>query len=174
MGLNLMDESQREHFLHLISHLESDNAALIILKGHLVVEERLTAVIEKFVFHPKHLDKARLTFTQKLAIARSLSLDENKNSMWNFCEKLNALRNTLSHSLDGERRAKAMAAVKTAYVAECSGMTVGKHDEDETVMLAGIIALCIGFIHAMELEVERFRDCVGQLDRVVNPHRHKT
>jgi hypothetical protein len=117
----LPGESQREHFLRLISQLESDNAALVILKGHLVIEERLTAVIEKFVFHPEHLDKARLTFAQKLAIARSLSLDEDTNSMWNLIEKLNTLRNKLSHSLDGEPRARAMEAVKTAYVAECSG-----------------------------------------------------
>jgi hypothetical protein len=80
----LPDESQRQQFLRLVGQLESDNAALIILKGHLVIEERLTSVIEKFVFHPEHLEQARLTFAHKLAIARSLSLDEDKNSMWSL------------------------------------------------------------------------------------------
>jgi hypothetical protein len=51
------DEALREHFLRLIGQLESDDAAIIILKGHLVLEERITAVIEKFVFHPEHLTR---------------------------------------------------------------------------------------------------------------------
>jgi|SRR5579864_4078040 len=168
----LPDESQREHFLRLVGQLESDAPALVILKGHLVIEERLTAVIEKFVFHPEHLDKARLTFAQKVTIARSLSLDEDKNSMWNLIEKLNVLRNKLSHSLDGEPRAKAIETVKTAYAAECSGK-VNEHEGDDTVILAGAIALCLGFVHAMEQEVGRFRDYVGTMDRIVNPHRYK-
>jgi hypothetical protein len=168
----LPDESQRQQFLRLVGQLESDNAALIILKGHLVIEERLTSVIEKFVFHPEHLEQARLTFAHKLAIARSLSLDEDKNSMWSLIKKLNALRNTLSHSLDGESRIKAMEAVKSAYVAECSGQ-LNEYEGDDTIMLAGVIAACLGFVHAMEQEVERFREHVGMMDRVVNPHRHK-
>lgn len=80
----LPDESQRELFLRLIGQLESDDAALVVLKGHLVIEERLTVVIEKFVFHPEHLEQVRLTFAHKLALARSLSLDEDKNSMWSL------------------------------------------------------------------------------------------
>lgn len=65
-----------------------------------------------------------------------------------------------------------MEAMKLAYVAECSGR-VNDHEGDDTIMLAGVIALCLGFVHAMEQEVERFRDYVGVMDRVVNPHRHK-
>ena len=92
--------------------------------------------------------------------------------MWNLVEKLNTLRNKLSHSLDGESRAKAMEAVKTAYVAECSGR-LNEHEGDDTIMLAEVVALCVGFVHAMEQEVERFRGYVGIMDRVVNPHRHE-
>lgn len=67
------DKDHREGFLHLIAHLEADRAAMVLLKGHLVIEEKLTESIEKSVFHPDHLDGARLTFAQKLAICRSLS-----------------------------------------------------------------------------------------------------
>ena len=94
----LPDKHQRETLLHLIEHLDSDPAAMVVLKGHLVIEEKLTTAIERFVFHPDHLEHARLTFAQKLAISRSLSLDENKNSIWDLVAKLNTLRNTLSHS----------------------------------------------------------------------------
>src|SRR5579872_5211790 len=80
--------SHRDHFVRLIGRLESDDEALIVLQGHLVTEERITAVIEKFVFHPEHLEKARLSFAQKVHLARCLSLDESGNSMWDLIEKL--------------------------------------------------------------------------------------
>ena len=55
---------RRDHFVRLIANLESDDEALIVLKGHLVIEERITAAIEKFVLHLEHLDAACLTFAQ--------------------------------------------------------------------------------------------------------------
>jgi hypothetical protein len=165
--------SYREHFIQFIGKLESDDEALIVLKGHLVLEERLTAVIEKFVFHPEHLEKARLSFAQKVNIARCLSLDESANAMWDLIEKINALRNKLSHSLDGEPRARAMDALKASYRREL-GADLGKEEEqDARIWLAGALSMCLGFVHSFELEVERFKDYVAMMDRFVNPHRHK-
>jgi hypothetical protein len=168
----LPDDSRRHHFVNLMAHLESDDPALIILKGHLVIEERITAVIEKFVFHPEHLEKARLSFAQKVAVARCLSLDQSGNSVWELIEKLNSLRNKLSHSLDGEPRAKAMEALKVAYTRECGGKL--EEDElDERVWLGGVLSLSLGFVHAFEQEVERFKGYVAIMDRAINHHRHK-
>jgi hypothetical protein len=168
----LAEGLKRKHFVNLIAHLESDDAALIILKGHLVIEERITAVMEKFVFHPEYLDRARLTFAQKVNIARSMSLDESGNSVWEMIEKLNALRNKLSHSLDHAPRANAMQILKAAYIHERGGML--KQDEhDERVWLTGVLAMSLGFVHAFEQEVERFKDFVATMDRAANPHRHR-
>ena len=164
--------SARDHFVRLISELESDDEALIILKGHLVIEERITAVIEKFVFHPEYLERARLTFAQKVAIARSISLDDAGHTMWDLVEKLNAVRNKLSHSLDGEPRAKAMEALKAAYLRECGGK-LRDEEQDERVLLGSVLSLCLGFVHAFEQEVERFKDYVSVMDRAINPHRHE-
>jgi hypothetical protein len=44
----------REHFVNLMDRLERDDDALIVLKGHLVIEERITAAIEKFVWNPRY------------------------------------------------------------------------------------------------------------------------
>jgi len=166
------DEVGREHFLRLIGQLDSDDAALFILKGHLVLEERITAVIEKFVFHPEHLDKARLSFAQKVAVARCLSLDESGNSVWEVIEKLNALRNKLSHSLDGAPRTRAMESLRAAYTRECGGKLT-EDEEDERVLLASVLSLCLGFVHAFEQEVERFKGYVAMMDRAINPHHYK-
>jgi hypothetical protein len=168
----LPDRHQRESFLRLIAQLDSDPPAMVVLKGHLVIEEKLTTAIERFVFHPGHLEDARLTFAQKLAISRSLSLDENRNSMWDLVAKLNKLRNTLSHSLEETQRARAMDSLRAAYVKERGGMLEDWESKDEAMLLTGVIALCLGFLDGFEREIERFREHVDALDRVVNPHRH--
>jgi hypothetical protein len=166
------DKHQRESFLHLIQHLDSDSAGMVALKGHLVIEEKITTAIEKFVFHPRYLDDARLTFAQKLAISRCLSLDEDGNSMWELVAGLNRLRNVLSHSLEGTSRANAMNALRAAYVKERDGKLEDWEKADDALLLLGVVSLCLGFLDSFEQEVERFRECANHLDIVVNPHRH--
>jgi len=165
------DKHQRDTFQRLLEHLDSDTAAMVALKGHLVIEEKITSAIEKFVFHPEYVDDARLAFAQKLAFARSLSLDEEKNSMWELLSRLNRLRNTLSHSLDDARRAGAMNAIKDAYRNERNGRLEDWEEANETSLLLSVVSLCLGFLDGFEQEVERFREHVGLMDKIVNPHR---
>ena len=167
-----LEGSYKEHFRGFLEKLESDDAALIVLKGHLVLEERLTAVIEKFVFEPDFIDRARLSFAQKVAIARSMSLDQSRNSVWELIDKLNTLRNKLAHSLDGEPRAKALQAVRDAFQKEVAEVHQ-EGQEDERVLLSGAISMCLGFVHSFEREVERFKDYVSIMNRAINPHRDK-
>ena len=129
-------------------------------------------MIEKFVFEPEFIDRARLQFSQKIAIARSMSLDESRNSIWDLIEKLNTLRNKLAHSLDGEPRAKALQAVQDALKKEVGQVHREEH-EDERVLLVGAISMCLGFVHSFEREVERFKDYVSIMDRAINPQRHE-
>ena len=166
----LPDKHHRENFLRLIGQLEDDKAAITALKGHLVLEERITAAIEKFVFHPEQLQGARLQFSQKLSIARSLSLTEHENSIWDLVEKLNKLRNTLSHSLKGASRVDAMNALRSTYAKERE--LEGWEKEDEALLILSAVAYCLGFIDAFEQEVERFKEWVDVMDVAVNPHRY--
>jgi hypothetical protein len=167
------DKHLRESFFHMIEHLALDRAALTVLKGHLVIEEKITAAIETFVFHPELLDDSRLTFAHKLVLARSMSLDEDNNSMWDLISKLNTLRNRLAHSLKGEPRARAMTAVRDAYTRERGGKLEDWENDDELLLL-GVLSMCLGFLDSFEQEVERFKDYVNHIDRVINPHRHRT
>lgn len=170
-GANL-NSSHGEHFRNLLDQLERDDEALIVLKGHLVIEERITSAIEKFVWHGEYIERARLTFAHKMQLARAISMDHSENTMWDLIDRLNAVRNKLAHSLDREPRAKAMAALKEAYKREMP--TADKDEvESETLMLASVVSLCLGWVHTFEQEVERFKDCVAIMDRAINPHRHK-
>jgi hypothetical protein len=166
------DKRRRDNVLHLLEHLDLDKSAVVVLKGHLVLEEKMTSIIEKFVFHPQHLEKARLTFAQKIAVCRSLSLDEDKNSMWELVGQLNTFRNALSHSLEGESRDRAAAAVRALYIRECENIIDDEESANDAVLMIGAVALCQGFLDAFEQEVERFREHVDRLDKIVNVHRH--
>jgi len=166
------DKHHRESFLRLVGQLEDDRAAVVTLKGHLVLEEKISAAIEKFVFHSEHLDAARLTFAQKLSIARSISLDESGNSMWDLVKAINKVRNTLSHSLKGARRTDAMNELRSVYTKEMRGKLEDWEKNDEALLVLSSVSHCLGFLDAFEQEVERFKEVVNKLDRVVNPHRH--
>ena len=79
-------EKMRKHFGQI------DETVLVVLKGHLLIEESLDAIISGFVFHPEFVQAANLRFGQKLAIARAMSLDEHKNEMWAIALSVNSTR----------------------------------------------------------------------------------
>ena len=50
-----------------------DDTTLIVLKGHLLIEEMLDSIISKFVFHPEFIEKADLRFPQK-SVGRAINI----------------------------------------------------------------------------------------------------
>lgn len=149
-----------------------DELALVVLKGHLVLEEQLERILGTFVFHRKHLEAADLSFYKKVCLARSVSLDEPENSMWELVLAVNALRNELAHALHSEKRQKKFERLKTLYVAENDVSPDEANALDQHVLASFAIALALGFLGSFEEEVVRFKDLINGLDRVVNPHRH--
>jgi hypothetical protein len=156
-----------EHMSHV------DELALVVLKGHLLLDEHLEGIIKGFVFHPSYLEDANLRFGQKVAVARSMSLDEYTNRVWDLILAINGLRNELSHSLTSARRQQRFERVKTLYLEINTETTAEDRAAPDYQVASYAVALALGFLGSFEEEVVRFRDWVGTLDRVVNPHRHK-
>ena len=75
----------------------SHDPTLVLLKGHLLVEEQLFAYIVAHCQDATKLEDARLTFAQKLRLAQALSGDL---SIAHSLEKLNALRNRMAHRVE--------------------------------------------------------------------------
>lgn len=147
-----------------------EKESLVILKGHLLIEESLNFIIENFVHHSDFMNKAKLTFYQKLNIARSMSLNEQENSMWVLIEKINTLRNDFSHRLESDKRESKIQVIISLYKTEMKS-TDFEHDwenEDLPTFLAFVISLCLGFLTAFEAEVKRFKRFVDILDKSVN------
>lgn len=153
-----------------------DELALVVLKGHLLLEELLSQVIETFVFHAELAESARLSFGQKVSLARSMSLDESENSMWSVVSSINSLRNDMAHAIDSPKRAAKLNAVRENYLRE-----IAEHPRreelqgaDDLTIVTLAVGLCLGFVHTFTEEVDRLKGFINTLDIVINPHRHNS
>jgi hypothetical protein len=149
----LVSESQR-----LLSEVSNDQAATLILKGHLLIEEGLWNIIAASVSHPHHLLGIRLEFSRKVALARSMSPAAADPHGWELILKLNKVRNSLAHSLSGAERNKAMAALVLSYE-HYKQHSIAPLDpieqESEIDMLGTIIGVCLGFVLRVEWEIKQ-------------------
>jgi len=149
---------------------------LIILRGHLLLEEYLYNAICEFVFHPTFIKKADMSFSQMVSIARSISLDEENNSVWGLILAINKLRNKIAHELPTSVRIKEyVAKVKDLYNGEMNGVEdaqerMWKNDDCKGMTFA--VAMGMGFLNEFLEEVKRFKKAVHLIDTIYNPHRH--
>ena len=95
-------EEQRERFLRHLS--EVDDLTLVVLKGHLLMEELLNDIIADFCELPEYVEEARLSFFHKSKLVRALSGQDVQgqptDDPWRSLEALNSLRNQLAHHLE--------------------------------------------------------------------------
>ena len=156
---------------------EVDDVAQIVLKGHLVMEGLMTEAIETFLLHSEFVEVARLQAYQKIAICRAISTSDHDNKMWELVSSVNALRNALSHSLDPDRRAKAVQKLRTVYEQQFKGMPnsvdgipngIEKQMPVETAICLYAISGVLGYLHSHLQEVKRLKALIVQLDAAMN------
>jgi len=148
-----------------------DEMVHVLLKGHLLLEEALALIIDQHVFHREDLAEARLSFAQKLHIARSLCLRKNKLGEWDLVAAINGLRNDLAHRLDSPDREKKLEKVKNVYFREAADFgrieAIRKQTDHEIVFAA--CAHCAGFLATCAEDLKHLRHTIHALDRGMNP-----
>jgi hypothetical protein len=114
MSVELQGSDERDSFVQIklaMRKIEDrlEDGTLIVLKGHLVLEELLRMKVEAAVRQPEHLARANLSFFQVLCIARALFGNDVRSqigagghikSAWDVIEAWNQLRNRLAHKLE--------------------------------------------------------------------------
>ena len=148
-----------------------DEVVHVLLKGHLLLEEALTQVLEQYVFHREHLGEARLSFNQKVLLGRSLCLRKNNVGEWELISAINTLRNELAHRLNSSDREKKLKRVRDLYFREAAGFERIEElkKESEVVILFNACAHCAGFLASYEADSKSFRRMVHSMDRGMNP-----
>src|SRR5688572_30754256 len=99
-----------------------DEVAHVLLKGHLLLEEAISLILDQYVFHREHVANARLSFHQKSLLARALCLRKDRLGEWEVIAAINALRNDLAHKLNSPGRGSKLATVKELYFREAAGL----------------------------------------------------
>ena len=72
---------------------------LVILKGHLLIEEQLHKFVNEKLANPSALSD-RFTFHHYLCLARAVTTDLTMDWIWDGASRLNALRNLIAHSVE--------------------------------------------------------------------------
>ena len=75
---------------------------IVILKGHLLLEEAMTEWIDAEIesSNPLNIDPKKLSFSAKLNLLWALSKSSVNDEEWLGIKQLNLLRNKMSHSLE--------------------------------------------------------------------------
>lgn len=73
---------------------------LVILRGHLLLEEQVRAVVDERLVTPQSLLDARLQCHQVICLAEALCTKEVAPEIWIAAKKLNKLRNNIAHKLE--------------------------------------------------------------------------
>jgi hypothetical protein len=148
-----------------------DEVAHVLLKGHLLLEEAMSSILDQYVFHREHLAQARLSFAQKAFLARSLCLRKNKFGEWDLIAAINSLRNDLAHNLNSTDRAKRLRSVKDLYFRDAAGFDriEDVRKESDAVILFNACAHCAGFLATFEADSKAFRLIIHTMDRGMNP-----
>jgi hypothetical protein len=88
-----------------LKHLpKNSDLELCILKCHLLIEELLEKIITNASKNPNHVVKAKLSFSQKIHIARAFSSLKKEAWLWGSIKKLNDTRNELAHELSAQKK----------------------------------------------------------------------
>src|SRR6266542_454222 len=96
--MNSQKEDAYERYRGLMP--KSQDITLLVLKGHLLLEEQLDFFLEEFARNPSLLQKARLTFLQKLRLMQAFTGLSMRDELSKFVEQANIVRNQLAHSAE--------------------------------------------------------------------------
>ncbi len=86
--------------VRLLTFLPSNDVTLMALKGHLLIEEQLVSILKSRVSYSKALEEARLSFFQRLCLAKALGYRKENDWVWHSIKKLNSVRNDLAHKVE--------------------------------------------------------------------------
>ena len=78
---------------------KTDDPILVILRAHLLIEERLRDILARICRSPDDLRAAKLSFHQALYLCRG-AIGRQDDPAWDFVARLNEVRNRIAHHLD--------------------------------------------------------------------------
>jgi hypothetical protein len=171
MENTVTEEELQEFCAKATEHFqEVDPLTQVVLRGHLLLEERLNAIVKNSLYNPAFAEK--LNFHHKLLFARAFTVSQRGDVMWDLLAAINVLRNSIAHSLDAEQRRKKFQTVKALYLRELEDPELKKEDQDEPdhLLFLKAYALCEGYIRRAQQDAEMVG---GMIRRMIGAMRNE-
>lgn len=151
--------SYAEVQLKILKHLPYDgDLSLIVLKGHLLIEELLFALVSSAAKYPPAITSGKLQYFQLASVAKALFYEGHLGPVWDAIFELNALRNTLAHNLEPEdldRKLKKFGIIGTGGNTDAGNLVLSK----PPVVIGSSIEVICGVLVAL-IETSRSRQLV--------------
>jgi hypothetical protein len=139
-------------FKHLLPQI--DETAVVILKGHLIVEELLFDLLARRVFQDRAaLSAAGLSFAKKLQLCRAWAPQPQIATFWELLVAINVLRNDLAHALDTPRRKQALSSIRDLYAKANPGSQT--HTMFEPADVSSFLIAVFAFVSGVLLAIAR-------------------
>jgi hypothetical protein len=152
-------EEQILRYMRMLAKV--DDQTLVILKGHLLLEEIMNRIIEQSVSNPKFLRKLH-GFSLKLTMVRSLDFEYPESEAWKLIKELNELRNALVHHLEPpELEGKVRTLIDHYFelgLFNRDAFDEGKETVNETLKL--LISFCMGVLERVENASMEIRESI--------------
>jgi hypothetical protein len=131
---------------------------MVLLKGHLLLEELLQSYIESRVRYPGLLTQARFTFQQRLVLAGALHPSPDVFGygwVWQATRRLNTLRNKMVHKLAPDGFAQQVDAFSRSVELHLPFPLAGGEDDPEYRlakfgMMVSVLGLCLSRVLRVE------------------------
>ena len=151
---------RREYVFRYDQHMpETDDLALTVLKGHLLVEEVLFELAGLALPHPQYIDDARLGFHKLACVVRAAVPQKSDDPCWQLVLKLNSVRNAFAHNLEPPNLQTHLQQLFTideqVQTFEFEGMTIDKSGDsslDDHERLRQVVVSCMEFLLGLIFE----------------------
>jgi len=142
----------RSYIFRYDKHMpDTDDLSLIVLKGHLLIEEMLIDIRDKLLPHAEYLKPVNLKFNQLLHVIRSAIESKHDHKSWDLIVEFNKLRNNLAHNLEPPKLKNLLSQLfyvcsQTQPFDEIQIDKSGETELDTATRLKNVVIDCMQFL----------------------------
>jgi hypothetical protein len=131
---------------------KKDDLIVIVLKGHLLIEEQLDLIINNFLPNPNAVNSAKFSFFKKTALAQAICWRRPNDEIWSLIYSINSLRNNFAHNLSSENREEKINEVVRLH----ANMSINDPDYKNFIKCSNKDQLIYAIVHVLGF-LENFR-----------------
>ena len=142
-----MNEDLHSKYLSFVKN--GDSESVLILKGHLVIEELLTTAIMASIGSEKEVVEAKLSFYQKRLIAKALAGRNKSDGIWGIIDSINKLRNDIGHNLTPKKSDDLIDKLRSQLIGrDKSAYDLIPNPQESNQIISHSVSFSIGFLEA--------------------------